>query len=312
MKISVVLIAGLQNGRLIARYLKNNKNIALKKVYVLKDKYSLNISDFAFFDDLFNKNTLEKISKINDYANEIESLSPDVIIVVGWSQILCEKIINSARIATIGFHPSELPKDRGRSVLAWQLSEGYEFGAVSMFCIDKGIDSGPIIAQEKFKIFPDDTIRNVLDKVYTICLNLTRTYLPLFIDGVICPIEQQAKLATYRRLRIKEDALITWNRRSRELYNLIRAVTLPYPCAYTLYNELEILIISAKLYDVDSCYDNIVPGTVLEIKLYQGVVVKTGDSALLIKEMSLREGVSNINLYRIIAVGEKFHSNEYE
>ncbi len=76
---------------------------------------------------------LSKVDNINNYEEEISSLKPDLIVVVGQSQLISNKIINSANIGVIGFYPSKLLKDRGRSVLAWQIVEGYEKGCVSIF-----------------------------------------------------------------------------------------------------------------------------------------------------------------------------------
>ena len=64
----------------------------------------------------------------------------------------------------LNFHPSLLPKDRGRSVLAWQIEEGYTETALSMFYITKGVDDGDIIAQNRIKILKSDTIKNILNK----------------------------------------------------------------------------------------------------------------------------------------------------
>lgn len=184
---------------------------------------------------------MKKIDNINNYEDEISNLNADIIFVVGWSQLISYKIINSAKIGVIGFHPSKLPKDRGRSVLAWQIAEGYEKGCVFMLWIDSGIDSGNLIGQKEYKIYYNDTIRDVLYNVYNLCLDLTETYYPLLLNGNKISILQNDQQATYRRKRVEEDGVIDWNKNSFEIYNLVRAITEPYPGAVSYYDEKKLL-----------------------------------------------------------------------
>lgn len=283
----VVLIGGLRNGKNIAQYLNNDKNTDLLKVYVLKDELGKKISDFVTFDDVISKEKLVKVDKINNHEDDIKKLEPDIIFVVGWSQLVSDEIIKSAKIGVIGFHPAKLPKDRGRSVLAWQIAEGYTKGSVSMIWIDSGVDSGDIIGQMEYVISYNDTIKDVLDNVYELCLDLTKTYYPLIINNKIIKIKQDNTTATYRRKREKNDGIINWRRNSFEIYNLIRAITEPYPGAITYYNDKEFVILRAFEYNVDRIYDEEKEGTILEFKLNKGMIVKTKDSAILIEKIKL-------------------------
>lgn len=283
----VILIGGLKNGKIIAEYLNNNKKNELLKVYTLKDELGKCVSDFVSFDDSIPSEKLVKVDKVNDYEDEIDKLKPDIIFVVGWSQLVSDKIIKSAQIGVIGFHPAKLPKDRGRSVLAWQISEGYTEGCVSMIWIDSGIDSGNLIGQKKYSIYYNDTIRDVLDKVYNACLELTKIYYPFIISGDVISIKQDYTQATYRRKRTFKDGIINWNRNSIEIYNLVRAITEPYPGAVSYYNEKEFIVLNAHESDVDSIYEDKLPGTILEFKLNKGMLVKSKDTAILIDKIKI-------------------------
>lgn len=306
---NIVLIAGLKSGREIARYFLNNKNANLLKVYVLNDDIGKNVSDFVTFDDVVPKDKLVKVDKINNYLDDIKKLDCDLIFVVGWSQVLSEEILKCPKLGTIGFHPSKLPKDRGRSTLAWQIAEGYKKGCVSMFWIDSGIDSGDLIAQMEYDINYKDTIRDVLDKVYEICVDLVRTYYPIIYKGEIIKIKQNESEATYRRKRDKNDSIINWRRTSREIYNLIRAITHPYPGAITYYKGKEIVILGAEEYKEDIIYKNEEPGTILEIKLNKGIIVKTKYKSILIKKILIDNQIIQLNqMQKFICVGDKFVS----
>ncbi|HEY8362208.1 MAG TPA: methionyl-tRNA formyltransferase [Tissierellaceae bacterium] len=304
---NLILIAGLKSGREIAKYFLKDKNTNLLKVYVLKDELGTSIPDFVKFDDIIPGDKLKKVDNINNYAEEIKNMKPDLIVVVGWSQLLSEDIIKCAKIGAIGFHPSKLPKDRGRSTLAWQIVEGYEKGCVSMFWLDAGIDSGDIIGQMEYEITYYDTIRDVLDKVYSLCVDLIKTYYPMISKGNIIRIKQDESKATYRRKRGKEDSIINWNRTSREIYNLIRAITYPYPGAITYYNGTEITVLEAYEYDEPIYYEDIKPGTILEIKYNKGVLVKAKDKAILLKKIRINDEYIEVHdMQKIFNVGCNF------
>ena len=88
----VVIIAGLTNGRMITEYLVNDINSRILKVYVLKDEYENKVSDFVKFDDIVDEKILCKIDNINNHEKEIINLKPDIIFVIGWSQLISKKI----------------------------------------------------------------------------------------------------------------------------------------------------------------------------------------------------------------------------
>lgn len=301
----VIVIGALQNGKDISNYLEKSRNTELLRVYTLIDELGIKTSDFIYFDNEIFKDKLKKVDNINNYADEICNLKPDIIFVVGWSQIIDKKIIDAARIGVIGFHPSKLPMDRGGSVLAWQISEGYKAGCVSMFWIDEGMDSGDIIGQKNFEIENTDTIRNVLNKVYKLCVELTKTYYPLIVKGNLIRIKQDNNLATYRRRRNREDGIIDWNDNSRNIYNLIRAITIPYPGATTSYKGKEITILEADVYD-EFIYNKVENGTIVSINYNDGMVVRCKDGTLIIKKLIINnEEVLAHNTQKYFQIGEK-------
>lgn len=81
------------------------------------------------------------------------------------------------------FHPAKLPFDRGRSVLAWQIEDGYTETSLTMFKYSDYPDGGDILAQETIAIASNDYINDILDKVDAASLNLIRAYFPLLRKG---------------------------------------------------------------------------------------------------------------------------------
>ena len=88
-------------------------------------------------------------------------------------------------MGVIGFHPAKLPFDRGRSVLAWQIEDGYTETSLTMFKYSDYPDGGDILAQEPIAIASNDYINDILDKVDAASLNLIRAYFPLLRKGFL-------------------------------------------------------------------------------------------------------------------------------
>lgn len=246
MKKKVVFIGALENGYIVLNTLLDNANVDVISAFTYEDEIQLKKP--------FGKNSFEsiypdilKINNINKYTSKIVCLKPDFIFVAGWSQILNKQILSAAKEGCIGFHPSKLPRDRGRSVLAWQIAEGYTETALSMFYLTENVDAGDIIAQEYIKIDEDDYISDVYKKINYATYNLMCTYLPLILKGKAPRIRQNERYATYRRLRGEQDGKIDWNKPSKDIHNLVRAIAPPYPCAYTYINGQKVRISKGRI-----------------------------------------------------------------
>jgi len=294
MKPKIVLIYALENGKIALDYFSNLDKkgvIDLIKVYTYKDELIPNKNMYIRLDNIVDNNILTKVGKINDYRNEIKELSPDFIFVIGWSQLIDKEIINASKKGTIGFHTSKLPKDRGRSTIAWQISDGYTETALTMFYISEGIDNGDIIAQENIKIEQDDYVKDILFKINQSTYNLLKTYFPLLLNGKAPRIKQDENEASYRRLRTDNDSLINWNLNTKSIYNLIRAVSFPYPKAWTFYKNKKIKI--NKVNVVNFLPKNLcefkVPGTILGNLKGYGYLVKTKNGIIAINDLEQKD-----------------------
>lgn len=176
-----------------------------------------------------------KIGEVED-TETITALAPDYIFVVGLSQIVRDPILNAAKKGVIGLHPTPLPKYRGRAAMVWQMLLGLEESAVSLFLIDKGIDSGPILGQEPYRIKPNDYAEDMEHNCLTALRTLLRRVIPQLRNGTIQPIPQREEDATYLLKRGPEDGVIDWDRPIRDIHRLIRAVSHPYPGAFSHYD----------------------------------------------------------------------------
>ena len=169
--IKVAFIGGLENGYIVYNYLKSNRFVDLKIVITYNDQCEK--PSHKIFS---NEKNIIKSNSANAYLEDFKKFNLDYIFVAGWSELLDETLINLPKIGTIGFHPSKLPMDRGRSVLAWQIAEGYTSSALTMFFYNNIPDGGDIIGQDVFTIEENDYISDVLCKVNDSTENLMKSY----------------------------------------------------------------------------------------------------------------------------------------
>lgn len=231
---------------------------------------------------------LRVVDDINDHFNELERLSPDVIYVVGWPQIVREKILNLA--ICIGMHPSRLPERRGGAPLNWQILDGESQGAVTLFRLGEGLDSGDILIQREYEIGPHEYIEAVMNRVNKLTYELVKETYPVLAQGNDKWLPQDDTLATYTRRRKPSDGKINWADSSLRIYNLIRAVSHPFPGAFAYLDDGKLKIWRASLLQGYRAPVKAVPGQVIGL-VDEGIIVSTLDNAILLTEFEL-EGYS--------------------
>lgn len=235
--------------------------------------------------------------KIND--NEVliwaKEKKPDIIFAVGFSQLLSEDWLNMPKIGCIGFHPTMLPRGRGRAPLAW-LIINEQWGAASFFLMGTGADNGPIFIQEPFKVEKDDdakTLETKIDQSITLALN---KWLPKLKNGEWNPLPQNEALATWYGKRSIEDGLINWQDNNIKIDKIIKASTFPHPGAYTYFKDEKLLILSSNI--ETNLKITGITGRVLKVDNEKGYLVQCGQGLLWINQLFL-------NKTHKISVGDK-------
>lgn len=229
----VVFIGGLDDGRRAVAELLAHPRVDLVGAFVLPDHAEHRVSGFRRFDDLVAPPTLHKVEKIRDHVEQIRALAPDVIFVVGFSQIVPAGILTIPPLGTIGFHSAVLPGRRGSSPLIWAMIDGLPETGVTMFYLDEGIDTGDVIASERFAIDEQDYAADVLRKADDATITLLRAHLDGVLDGTAPRLDQRDAESTYTRRRGPADGEIDWSRPAHEIVALVRALAPPYPVAHT-------------------------------------------------------------------------------
>jgi methionyl-tRNA formyltransferase len=162
------------------------------------------------------------------------SLRPRVLLVVGWQRLVPSAVLEHVELGTIGFHGSAnmLPWGRGRSPINWSIIEGRDRFALHMFFINPGVDDGDIIGIQLYDINAWDTCRSVYYKTAIAQAELLARYLPLIRAGTCPRLRQHGEVFHYPK-RTPADGRIDWTADAESICRLVRAVTWPYPGAFT-------------------------------------------------------------------------------
>ena len=181
----------------------------------------------------------------------------------------------------IGFHPANLPQNRGRHPLIWALVLGLEKSAATFFFMDECADAGDILSQKEFEILYEDDASTIYTKVVGIALNQIEDFVPQLKNKTFQRIEQSHQLANAWRKRGKKDGRIDFRMSSLAIFNLVRGLTKPYIGAYIECGDEHVVI--WKVQEVMCPFKNIEPGKVLE-SVENTIIVKCCDNAIRILE----------------------------
>ena len=205
-----------------------------------------NISGFFDYAKI-SKSKLIRVDNINDEVEKIKQINPDLIIVGGWQQLLSKEILEIPKLGAIGFHSSLLPKYRGRAPVNWAIILGENKTGITMFYLTPNADDGDIIAQKEVEILFNDDCNSVYKKCAKAGAELIKIYLPLIKKGIAPRIHNPSKSYPICPKRTPEDGKIDFNRSSLEVYNFIRALTKPYPGAFTFVDGKKVIIYKAEI-----------------------------------------------------------------
>lgn len=278
-----------------------SSSFPLEMVFSLDEKYSENVSGYYPIHDIAEQNNMPftKFKKINEQSNIdiIKGIKPNYIFVIGLSQLISDEILNAASNGVIGFHPTPLPMFRGRAAMVWQMLLGIRETKCTMFFIDKGIDSGDIIAQEPYIIEDTDYADDVAKKLLAALSKMTQNVQNQIMNGNVNRTKQDESKATYLLVRRPEDGLVDWNETTEKIHRLIRAVSRPYPGAFANYEGCHKIIFWRADIIRDNKYIGI-PGQIANIT-EKGLEIVCKDGLLRVYEYS------NVDKVKL-TVGHKF------
>jgi methionyl-tRNA formyltransferase len=168
-----------------------------------------------------------------DVVERVMGLAPDFMFSAMFRQMLKPALLNAPWRGALNLHPSLLPKFRGRAPINWVLVEGETETGVTLHYMVEKADRGDIVAQRRISIAADDTALTLHRKATEASRLLMREAYPLLAAGGAPRVAQDSSLASYYGRRTPADGEIDWSRPAKRIYDLVRAVTHPYPGAFT-------------------------------------------------------------------------------
>jgi methionyl-tRNA formyltransferase len=233
-------------------------------------------------------------------------LAPDLGVMAFVTDIVPQSILDCPRLGTIQYHPSFLPRHRGRSAINWAIINGDTVTGITILWPDAGIDTGPILLQKEADISPTDTVGSLYyNKLFPLGVEALMESIDLIHKGEAPRIPQDESQATYERPCREKDAVIAWAEPILKVYNLIRG-TNPQPGATTSLCGRKL-----RIFECDLIMQNVTaaPGEIMESS-DKGIAVAGQGGWLLIKRVQ-PQGQPKINAseYALsvgLKVGERF------
>jgi methionyl-tRNA formyltransferase len=220
----------------------------------------------------------------------VAGLEPDLIFVVGWSQLVREPFIALAREGVFGMHPTLLPRHRGRAPIPWAILCGLARTGVTLFeIVDSTADSGEIVGQGVVDIAADETATTLFDRLAAAHVELLRECVPQLLARSAPRIRQDASRASTWPRRIPADGIIDWDTRAPYLHDWVRAQTRPYPGAFTFLGDEKVVVWRARPVELEAR----APAGTVVAAMPEGPVVACGEGALLLEEVETQaEGIA--------------------
>ena len=230
---------------------------------------------------------LETPESVNtpEWIGRITAMRPDLILSVYYRQMIGPQILALPSLGAFNMHGSLLPKYRGRAPINWAVLHGEPRIGMTLHRMVRRADAGAIVDQQGVDIAPRDTAEQAFRKVLPCARSVLARQIDHLLAGTAIETPQDESAATYFGGRSPDDGRIDWTRTSLEIFNLIRAVTAPYPGAFTEFGGARLMVWWAEPAPARSGK----PGEILSL---DPLVIATGDGALHLTRVEWR-GVPN-------------------
>jgi len=280
----VAVGANMESQRVLEVLFANN--VKIEALFTTPIKKKSKGSDYHDLRQLCDDNSIAvfDITSINSQAsvNKLLEIKPDYIYVLGWSELLSDKVLDIPKHYVVGSHPSDLPYGAGRAPIPWTILEDLSRSAVTLFEMKKTVDSGDIILKKYFKI-PKYVTANKLYEIVseTLAACFLQVHNQILNKNVVFK-KQKTQNRFIRAKRIWQDGYIDFNKSVNEIERLIRAVTSPYPGAFTYYKGERVIVWSANLHGVSGYKGS--PGQILKIS-GENYLVQCGDFPMWLEDI---------------------------
>jgi methionyl-tRNA formyltransferase len=249
----------------------------------------------------------------------LDSLSLDLIIVIGWCQLLSPRILKIPKVGVVGAHASLLPHNKGSAPVNWALIRDEKLTGNTLMWLDEGVDSGKIIDQYPIPIRDYDTCKTLYDGVAWSNYQMLRKLIFLLERGEKPGLTQPPSFEDILPRRRPEDGLIHWLWDSRKVYDFVRALTKPYPGAFSFFDGKKWYLWNCSLLPIDTPGNPgcIIGSVVSPIESSCGLMVGCGKGAVILLEIENEEGevlkgyeLSGLNWKgKVLSSGQEYSCN---
>ena len=225
-------------------------------------------------------------NRIKKEYQPILDLKPDVIITAAFGQIVGVELLEAPKFKAINIHASLLPKYRGGAPIQRSIENGDRETGITIMYMEKGMDTGDILYQEKLAISNDDTSTTLFEKLSVLGSQMILAFLPKLFKGDVKPIKQNEDEVTYAYNLTKEEEHITFNDNAYHIYNKVRSLN-DTPGAYFYFKGFEqeqfrIKIIECEPVDI---IHNLNVGEILQINKKDFLMACMDNTALKITKV---------------------------
>ena len=247
-------------------------------------------ADFCDLTDICQLNSIpyhyESVNQRELSTEFLKNFQLDLIYCFGWSYLLHDSVLSLPKIVVIGFHPAQLPKNRGRHPIIWALALGLKETASTFFKMDSFADSGPIINQQLIKIMPHDEASDLYQRILDVAAKQVREFTINFLNQQVEFVIQDNAEATYWRKRDRTDGVIDWRMSAQAIYNLVRALAPPYPGAEFKIDDAFVKVPKCSMV-LGKYPENIEPGYILAKSADSLLVKVAGSDAVLLEDLKI-------------------------
>ena len=230
-----------------------------------------------------NKILIKRTNDLKSLEKNIIKHLPDVVVISSFNLIIPSKIIKLTKF--INVHHGDLPRYRGRANINWAIINGRREVGLTIHEVVQDLDSGNIYATYKVKITDNDTVKTVYEKFNKIIVSDLARVVNKVINGYE-GVPQKGK-PTYCCTRLPEDGYINWAESTKNIVNLIRGLTHPYPGAFTFLDQKKVYVWDYEMPKPPRLFEGRIPGRVVGIYPGLGVEVLTGDGSIILKNITI-------------------------
>jgi methionyl-tRNA formyltransferase len=189
----------------------------------------------------------------------LRGLAPEIMVVVGYGQIIPQTVIDIAPRGIVNLHASLLPKYRGAAPIQWAIVNGESITGVTTMQIDAGLDTGDMLLKAETAVGPEENAVELSERLAPMGANLLVKTLDGLLAGNIVPVKQDSAAATYAPILKKQDGLIDWSQRAQAIHNRVRGLQ-PWPGAYTRFREQTLHIWKSRSWQAEAPAPPPLPG----------------------------------------------------